>query len=162
MHAASELEEELRRRLKGQVLLIGAGNTLRGDDGAGPKVVALLEGKVQASLLDVGETPESYCGRILATQADTIVFIDAADCGTDPGNLVVLETGDLGGRSISTHQMPLDLFFRYLGENCRADILVLGIQPAHIGLGEPMSPDVEDSVQALADLLQGLLPPSRQ
>jgi len=159
MHDAQDIGEELRRRLKGRVLLIGAGNALRGDDGAGPAVISLLEGGVNACLLDVGEVPESYVGRILASGADTIVLIDASDFGAAPGDLAVLEPEDVAGCCLSTHQLPLDLFFRYVGENSRADMFALGIQPARIELGESLSPAVADSVQALAGLLRSLLPP---
>ena len=153
----TDIGAELRRRLKGKVLLIGAGNTLRGDDGAGPAVVALLEGKVKAGLLDVGEVPESYFSRILAEGADTIVLLDAADFGASPGDLAVLETEDMAGCSLSTHQIPLDLFFRYLKDSSHAEMFALGIQPEHVRLGEGMSPAVADSVHALAGLLQDVL-----
>lgn len=152
------LAEELERRLKGKVLLIGAGNTLRGDDGAGPAVIAMLEGSVSASLLDVGETPESYCGKILETRPDAIVFIDAADFGASPGEVAFLETDDMAGCGLSTHQMPIELFFRYLRAETGADMFGIGIQPAETGFGEPMSPPVSETVGALAELLQSLLP----
>jgi hydrogenase 3 maturation protease len=158
MSETADIRTELSRRLKGKVLLIGTGNTLRGDDGAGPAIVALLEGVVDASLLDVGEVPESYFSRIQAAQADTIVVIDAADFGAAPGDLAVLETEDIAGCGVSTHQMPLDLFFRFIKENSRAEMFALGIQPAQIGFGESMSPAVAASVHALAELLQDLLP----
>jgi hydrogenase 3 maturation protease len=154
------LEQELRRRLKGRVLLIGAGNILRGDDSAGPALVGLLEGKVSAALLDVGEMPHNHIGRILEAKADTIVFLDAANFGAPPGSVAVLEAEDIAGRSISTHQMPMDLFFHYIKQNSQADIFALGIQPAQIGFGESMSTAVEASVQALAELLRGMLLPA--
>jgi hypothetical protein len=53
--------------------------------------------------------------------------------------------------------LPLDLFFRYLRENSPAGIFAIGIQPAHLGLGEPMSASVASSVAALAQLLQVVL-----
>jgi hydrogenase 3 maturation protease len=152
-----DIKSELLPRLKGKVLLIGAGNTLRGDDGVGPAIVGLLEGKVNASLLDAGEVPESYLGRILAEEADTIVLLDAADFGGAPGDLAVLEAKDMAGCSLSTHRIPMDLLFQYLKENGHADLFALGIQPEHIGLGEPMSAAVEDSVHALAGLLRNML-----
>jgi hydrogenase 3 maturation protease len=158
MSEATGLAEELRRRMKGKVLLIGAGNTLRGDDGAGPALVALLEGKVQASLIDAGEAPENYTGRIIAVAPDTIVFVDAADYGAQPGDVVILEPEEISGCGISTHQMPLSVFFKYICQNCRADIFALGIQPAQIGFGDPMSLDVASSVEALASLLQDVMP----
>ncbi len=155
-----ELEQILRRRLKGHVLLIGAGNLLRGDDSAGPALVGLLEGKVGAALLDVGEMPHNHLGKILDVKADTIVFLDAANFGAPPGAVALLEAEDIATRSISTHQMPMDLFFHYIRQNSRADIFALGIQPAQTGFGEPMSPVVEESVQALARLLRGMLLPA--
>jgi hydrogenase 3 maturation protease len=158
MSETTDIRTELGCRLKGNVLLIGTGNTLRGDDGAGPAVVALLEGKVQAGLLDVGEVPESYFSRILAAQADTILVIDAADFGAAPGDLAILEVADIAGCGTSTHQMPMDLFFRFIRENSHAEMFALGIQPLQIAFGESMSPAVADSVRALAELLQDLLP----
>ena len=59
-----------------RVLLVGIGNDLRGDDGAGPAVVRALEGRVDWSLRVVhGLTPE------LADEvggADLALFVDAA------------------------------------------------------------------------------------
>ena len=139
------------------MLLVGIGNLLRGDDGLGPKIIAALEGKVKADLLDVGEVPESYTGKILAAHADTIVLIDAVDFGAAPGDLAILEPEDFAARTVSTHRMSLGLFSRYIQENSHADLFALGIQPAKIGLGESMSPAVARSVQGLAELLKGML-----
>jgi hydrogenase 3 maturation protease len=131
---------------------------MRGDDGIGPKIIAMLDGRVKAELLDAGEVPESYAGRILGAQADTIVFIDAGDFGAEPGDLAVLEADDFVGSTMSTHRMPLDILFRYLKENNAAGILVLGIQTFALGLGEPMSSAVRSSAECLAELLGELLP----
>jgi hydrogenase 3 maturation protease len=157
MSETADIRTELSRRLKGNVMLIGIGNSLRGDDSAGPALIGLLEGKVKALLLDAGEIPESYFSRILDAQADTIAVIDAADFGGAPGDLAVLEAEDIAGRSVSTHQMPLDLFFRFIKRYGRAQMFALGIQPARIAFGEPMSPEVSASVNALAELLEELL-----
>ncbi len=158
MREAAELEKGLKQRLKGRVLLVGAGNTLRGDDGAGPAVVSLLEGRVTASLLDAGEAPENYSGRILAEQPDTVVLIDAADFGAAPGDLAILEAEDMAKVGVSTHRIPLEVLFRYIRENSGADMFALGIQPAGIGFGESLSPAVSNSVKALAEILRRLLP----
>jgi hydrogenase 3 maturation protease len=157
MSETADIRTELSRLLKGNVLLIGIGNTLRGDDSAGPALIGLLEGKVKAALLDAGEVPESYFSRVLDAQPDTIAVIDAADFGGAPGDLALLEAEDIAGRSVSTHQMPLSLFFRFIKRCSRAEVFALGIQPEHIALGEPMSPAVASSVNALAELLQDLL-----
>jgi hydrogenase 3 maturation protease len=151
------LRDELRARLKGTVLVVGIGNTLRGDDGFGPRMLERLEGKVSARLLDVGEVPESYLGRLLEQKARTILVLDAADIGEAAGTVTILEADDLAGCNVSTHQMPLELFFRYLRENTRADVFALGVQPKQIALGSEMSPEVESTAGILSEVLIDLL-----
>ena len=45
--------EALNLILKGKVLIVGIGNTLRGDDAAGPALIKSLESKIQGSKLKV-------------------------------------------------------------------------------------------------------------
>jgi len=151
------LRDELRARLKGTVLVVGIGNTLRGDDGFGPSMIERLEGKVSARLLDVGEVPESYLGRVLKQKARTILVLDAADMGEAAGTVAILEAEDLAECNVSTHQMPLELFFRYLRENSHADVFALGVQPKQISLGSEMSPEVESTAAILSEVLIELL-----
>ena len=151
------LRDELRARLKGTVLVVGIGNTLRGDDGFGPSMIERLEGKVSARLLDVGEVPESYLGRVLEQKARTILVLDAADMGEAAGTVAILEAEDLAECNVSTHQMPLELFFRYLRENSHADVFALGVQPKQISLGSEMSPEVESTAAILSEVLIELL-----
>jgi len=149
-----EFAAKLRARLKGKVLLVGIGNVMRGDDGAGPKLIELLDGKVKAALLDVGEVPESYTGKILAAGADTVVLLDAADFGAEAGRWAILEPEEFADRALSTHQLSLRLFCRFIKENSSAEVLALGIQPAGIELGDPMSAVVNQSVHELAGILE--------
>ena len=151
------LRDDLKARLKGTVLVVGIGNTLRGDDGFGPRMIERLEGKVSATLLDVGEVPESYLGRVLEQKARTILVLDAADIGEAAGTATILEGDDLAGCNVSTHQMPLELFFRYLRENTHADVFALGVQPKQIALGSEMSPEVESTAGILSEVLIDLL-----
>ena len=151
------LRDDLKARLKGPVLVVGIGNTLRGDDGFGPRMLERLEGKVSARLLDVGEVPESYLGRVLEQKARTILVLDAADIGEAAGTVTILDGDDLAGCNVSTHQMPLELFFRYVRENSHADIFALGVQPKQISLGSEMTAEVESTTGILSEVLIELL-----
>jgi len=151
------LRDDLKARLKGPVLVVGIGNTLRGDDGFGPRMLERLEGKVSARLLDVGEVPESYLGRVLEQKARTILVLDAADIGEAAGTVTILDGDDLAGCNVSTHQMPLELFFRFVRENSQADVFALGVQPKQISLGSEMSPEVETTAGILSEVLIELL-----
>jgi len=152
------LEETLKGRLKGRVTFVGVGNTWKGDDGAGPKLTSRLQGRVRGQLIDVGEVPESYLGRIEETRPDTIIFLDVAEMGAVPGEVAVIEGEQLREVTFSTHRLSLALLMKYLADSTRADVFLLAIQPKSIGLGERMSPEVEEAVESLGGILERVLP----
>ncbi len=72
--------EQLRERLQGKrTLILGIGNSMRGDDGVGPALIERLQGKVSATLIDGGEVPENYLGPIEAAGPEAVLIVDAAD-----------------------------------------------------------------------------------
>lgn len=151
--------EIIRQRLAGKkVVILGVGNSLRGDDGAGPSLIAHIQGKVDASLIDAGDVPENYLGPIIAMKPEVVVIADAADLGSSPGDIAIIEIDEIGQRSISTHNASLDLAAKFLTCSIQVDIFLLGIQPASTAFGEKLTPVVERSVMTLAALLQKCLP----
>ncbi len=137
----------LSERLKGRVFLVGIGNTLRSDDAAGPELIERLEEKVGADLLDAGEVPESYLGRI-----------DAAELRAVPGTAAIIEIEDIKGKSLSSHQLGLDVFMRFLQAETGADVFLLGIQPRSTGFGEILSTEVFETIGYLEELFKKVLP----
>lgn len=147
------LREDLKNRLKGTVLVVGVGNELRGDDGYGPRMIRRLEGRVKVALLDVGEAPENYLGSIVEQQVQTILVLDAAHFGEEVGAAAILEVEDMEGTSVSTHGIPLKLFFTLVREESRADVFALCVQPAQLTTGHGLSPEVEAASQVLSETL---------
>jgi len=164
------LREELEAHLRGRVLIVGVGNVLRGDDGAGPAVVASLAGRVdeEVALLDASEVPENYLGTMTAAQPDSILVVDAVDLGAEPGRAGLLREDQLTTQGGSTHHFPLRLLLQFLREETSAEVRLLGLQPARIGLAEEwlgrqaaatwrLSDPVRAAVPALAELLVSCL-----
>ncbi|TEB11828.1 hydrogenase 3 maturation endopeptidase HyCI [Pelotomaculum propionicicum] len=147
----------LSKRLKGRVFLVGIGNILRGDDAAGPLLIERLAGKVKADLLDASEVPESYIGRIAGRRPDTIMLVDAADMGADPGAIAIIEIENLREQSFSSHQMGLNLFMRCLQTVTGADVFLLGIQPRVTGFGAKFSPKVAETIHCLEEFFMEVL-----
>lgn len=155
---ATALGEELRQRLRGQVVLVGVGNSMRGDDAAGSWLAGRLNGKVAARVIDAGEVPENYLGEITRLKPDTVMLLDAVDFGASPGSAAVLDQDDLAGVGVATtHRAPLRLFMEYVKRETGARVFVLGLQPEQTGFGAPMSEQVAGSLAALEDLLTKLL-----
>ncbi len=168
--------EELARRIKGRAAIVGVGNPMRGDDGAGPSLIKMLEGGQGAStmnrqlpqsrqpassreyqLFDCGQAPENYLAPITEFEANTILIVDSAQFSARPGEMRLFETEDIKGQGISTHNASLSLFMDYLRKETEADIFLLAIQPGSTKLGEEMSPEVREALQLLKDKLRQIL-----
>jgi len=144
---------ELAEKLRGRVKIIGIGHPLRGDDGAGPALIRLLEGRVGAELLEVDEVPESYAGKIAAGDPDLILLVDAADFGAEPGAVALLERAALPDRLATTHGAPLALLMDFLAAESGGEVLLLGLQPKQIGVGSGLSAEMTATLSSLADWL---------
>ena len=151
--------DSLRESLKGKVLIVGIGNPLRGDDGAGPLLIEHLKGKVEATLLDVGEEPLNYLGVVDSAAPDTILVFDTAEMGRPPGSIARLNMEDLSeSAALSTHSIPMRHVLKLVEMRTHVDLVLFGVQPGTLHLGNGMSPEVESAVKKLADALVQALP----
>lgn len=148
------LKDDIKNKLKGIVTVIGVGNIMRGDDGCGPKLIESLKKKrPKANLFDCGTVPENYIFPILATSCDTVILVDAADFGMEPGSVKVFSLNEVSGAGLSTHNFSLRLFTDLLmtGKD-NLNIFVVSIQPKTVRLGESLSKVVRSSLDALTDI----------
>jgi len=144
-------------KLKGKVLILGVGNLLRGDDGAGPYLIEQLNGKINADLLDCGEVPENFLGKIVGLQADTILIIETVHLGSSPGAVAIIEPDDFDcSTSGYTHHASLRLVMNYLKIETGAEVFVLGIQPKKTEFGMEISNEVKKTLSILTDILINL------
>jgi hydrogenase 3 maturation protease len=142
--------EHLQSHLKGKVIILGIGNTMRSDDGAGSILASRIQGKAPLIVFNAGTTPENYLEKIIKERPDTIVVIDAADFGGNPGEFELLEAKDIKTVNLfSTHNASISLTINYLQNNLEADIIILIIQPKSIILGDKISSEIEDTLNKL-------------
>jgi hydrogenase 3 maturation protease len=151
------LEETLAARLRGRVTVVGIGNPLRGDDAAGCLVARGLRAAPGLEAIEVEEVPENHLGAVTASRPDTIVLVDAVDLGAAPGSLALVDTAELARFTPTTHRVPLDLLATWLARETGADVVIAAVQPRRIGWGEPVSPEVGESVRLLAATLNRAL-----
>lgn len=154
------LAQRLARRLHGRVVVVGTGNPLRGDDAAGSLVARRLADRYEG-VIDAEDVPENILGEVIASAPTTVAFVDAVDMGAAAGSVALLEPQQLAGYRPSTHRSSLALLASYLGQAAAADAVVVGIQPAQIGWGEPLSREVGEAVSCVVELLAGFLPARR-
>ncbi|MGC8861833.1 MAG: hydrogenase maturation protease [Armatimonadota bacterium] len=153
MCAADELMVSLRSILSGKVVVVGIGDACRGDDGVGPLTVRLLAESGMENLIDAGVSPELETWRIREAAPDAVLFVDAVDFGGSPGDVAILEPGDLRAEGFDTHRAPLRLTMEYLEAELGARCRLLAVQPRDVRQGAAMCPEVRQSVQHLAAMI---------
>ncbi|MFB0556204.1 MAG: hydrogenase 3 maturation endopeptidase HyCI [Phycisphaerae bacterium] len=154
-----QLLEQLKKFRGSRTLIVGIGNILKGDDGAGPLVCGQLErGKVCIDLLDAGTVPENYIQPIIKKAPQNLLVIDAIDFGAPPGTIRIFEPEQLNSHTISTHTLSPRLFVDMVCQNIKLDVYFVGIQPAQIQLGQSISPQVSQAIQQLSQALTEVFP----
>lgn len=107
-------------------IVVGIGNSERGDDGIGCYLLSKLKTR---SKLDCGPVPENFTDRIRAANAEVILLVDAVDFGGRAGQCLLTEAENAKGVVLSTHALPLSLFCKLFPGS---KIYLLGIQPGNL------------------------------
>ncbi|MDH7509480.1 MAG: hydrogenase maturation peptidase HycI [Methanolinea sp.] len=132
-------------------ILLGVGNPLRRDDGAGNYVAANFRRPGWMSL-DCGTVPENFTGVVRREHPALLVIVDAAEMGRSPGAFCVIPKERIRDVSFGTHQLPLDVIVDYLAHSA-GRIVMIGIQPRVVETGEGLSSPVREGADRLIGYL---------
>ncbi|MBI1278120.1 MAG: hydrogenase maturation protease [Anaerolineaceae bacterium] len=138
-------------------LIIGYGNTLRGDDGAGQYVAqALMQESLEVEIITCHQlTPELV---FPIAQADYVIYIDAC-LGLIPGNINVEHIEPEADAGAFTHDVtPMSLLaaaHNLYGHQPQAYLItIMGVD---FDYGEVLSPQVESAVASVVNLIQSAI-----
>ena len=132
-------------------LLLGVGNRLSHDDGLGPLVTTRMHG-TDWETIDGGTAPENVTGAIGRIHPDLLVIVDAASMGLPPGSIRRLPLEATDRMLASTHGLPLSFLISQL-EGSAARIVLIGVEPQDLSLGEGLSPQVAAALDRLVGIL---------
>jgi hydrogenase 3 maturation protease len=162
MGTDQQLFEQLNKFRDSATLIIGIGNLLKGDDGAGPLVCEQLgRANVSAELIDAGTVPENYIQIIIKKAPRNLLVIDAIDFGAMPGTVKIFKPQQLNSHAISTHTLSPRLFVDMVCRSIKLDVYFVGIQPAQTQLGQSVSGQVSQAIQQLCRVLAEVFPPGK-
>ncbi len=145
------------------ILVVGLGNSLLGDDGLGVEVISRLRTRSlqpRVELLD-GGTAGLYLLPHLEGRSHILV-VDAVDIGGRPGQLVRLQASEIPtriGLKLSEHQVTFCevLALMDLVGVAPAEFLLLGVQARSRCWGDPLSPEVEAAIsRATEEIMEQL------
>jgi hydrogenase 3 maturation protease len=137
-------------------LVITVGNELMGDDGAGPLLARLLEREQLPGweVIDGGSAPENSLYRVRDLKPEVIVVVDACEMDLEPGSIRLVSERDIASQFIlSTHRLPLSFFISALKELV-PNVYFVGIQPAIVAFGLPISPEIRQAVETVYQKLK--------
>ena len=159
--APDDLARALLETVPRPAAVVGVGNPLTGDDGFGPAVIAALRPAEGLRLFDVRGVPESFLGPIAGSGCAGLLFVDAADLGTDPGRTALVDADQLAEIDVSTHVVSLALMAEAVrrlatgpddenGPPCA----LLAAQPESLTEADRLSPPVEAAVRRAVAALE--------
>lgn len=153
---------------KKDILVLGCGNVLFGDDGFGPAVVEYLQKNfdipAQACVMNAGLSIRNLLFTIaLSDKRPTkIIIVDAVDAGRTPGEIFDLDLSEIPENKIddfSMHQLPTSNLLRELKEKCGVDVKIISAQVQYIpekvfpGLSEVMRQAIPQACEKIVKLL---------
>jgi len=140
-----------------KTLVLGLGNVLHGDDGAGAQAIGRLRADLRmpadVSLLEGGTLGLELLPYVW--DCARLIVIDAVDVGEPPGTLVRMsgeQLNSLPGNS-SVHQLGVsDLLVasRMLAER-QPEVVLLGVQPGSTDWSCELSPAVAAAIDSLVE-----------
>ena len=158
MGTDQQLFERLNKLRDSATVIVGIGNILKGDDGAGPLVCEQLAGKVCAELIDAGTVPENYIQPIIKKAPQNLLIIDAIDFGAPAGTINIFKPEQLNSSVFSTHTLSPRLLVDMVCKDIDVDVYFVGVQPAQTQLGQSISPEVDRAAQRLVRVLTEIFP----
>jgi len=138
-------------------LIICMGNEIKGDDAVAIKLGNQLQ-KSMDNVLVVHNVPGSFTGKIVKYKPDMLIFIDAVDIsGLEPGTILQIPRDKIvSSGSMTTHYQEFGDLMKLMEKELgyELEIVYLGIQIKQIELLQPMSVEVESSLNKLLQVFQ--------
>lgn len=129
-------------------IILTVGNSMMGDDAAGPLLAELLSKEPAPGwiTIDGGSMPENHINEIREAAPERILIFDATDMGTETGAVHSVDPRDIAEMFfMTTHNMPLNFLIDRLKEFC-PHVEFIGIQPSTIAFAYPMHETVKQQV----------------
>lgn len=137
-------------------VVLTVGNSMMGDDGAGPLLYQLLrDNPIEGwEAVDGGSAPENAAHVVRALQPEYLLIVDATDMELEAGALKIVDKTLIGEMFfMSTHNMPLNFLIEQL-ERDIPHIMFVGVQPDWVSFMFPISEKVKSAVENLYVLLK--------
>lgn len=139
-------------------VLLGIGNRMKGDDGAGSilaeRFANVIKNDEEWASIDGDVLPENYTSVIKREKPEKLFIIDVCDIEGEAGDYRYVKVDELiEDYQFNTHSAPIKVFIDYLYTFTK-EIIMIGIQPKNIDMFSELSPEVEQSINEIIDIFK--------
>ncbi|MCP5104670.1 MAG: hydrogenase maturation protease [bacterium] len=151
-----------------EILVLGCGNILFGDDGFGPAVAEYLLERMtippEACVINAGLSVREILFNIVLSdrRPKRIIIVDAVDAGRPAGEIFELDISNIPEKKIddfSMHQLPTSNLLKELKEKCGVDVKIICVQvrdiPDEVSPG--LSKIIKDSIPEVCEKISNNL-----
>lgn len=139
--------------LEKEVVVLGCGNWLFGDDGFGVEAVRYLARTAtpppHVAFIEAGLSVRNILFDIALSEKkpEKVIIIDAVDAGREPGEVFEISIDEIPLKKIddfSMHQMPTTNLLKELKERCHVDVRIVAVQVENIP--ESVKPGISEKL----------------
>lgn len=156
--------------LRKDILVLGCGNLLFGDDGFGPEWVRYFLDNYKipedVAFIDAGLSVRNILFDIALSpvRPELIIIVDAVDAGRTPGEVFEIDIDHLPEKKIddfSMHQMPTTNLLKELKDECGVDVRIIAVQVQRIpeevspGISGVLRNSMEEVTRRVFELVEG-------
>ncbi|MEE3649852.1 MULTISPECIES: hydrogenase maturation peptidase HycI [unclassified Brenneria] len=144
-------------RVANENMVLTVGNSMMGDDGAGPLLAERMTQSPVAgwSVIDGGAIPENAAHSLRTLRPRRLLVVDATDMGLAPGEIRIVDPQRIAEDMLmNTHNLPLNFLIDQLKDDI-PEVIFIGIQPALVAFYCPLSAAVEQAVALIHQRLAG-------
>ena len=134
-----------------EYFLLGIGHPLR-SDGAGSFIAQHFKDKSWV-VVDGKSAPENFTSVIKKSHPELLVIVDSVEMGLTAGSIRLIPLEKIVSFQLSTHYLSLSYFIEFISPYCRK-IMLIGIQPLSIEMGEKLNKPVLEACYLVMDLLK--------
>ena len=142
---------QMQTATTGKQIVLTVGNSMMGDDGAGPLLAERLRNQPVSGweVMEGGAMPEDCLHLIRSAMPERVVVVDAADIGETAGTVRIIDPDTIADMfMVSTHSLPLSFLIDEL-KTFVPEVVFVGIQPAIVAFSFPLTEMVEEAVSAV-------------
>jgi len=133
------------------LIVLGVGNVLSSDDGAGPYLAHILAEK-GIKAYDCGTAPENFTGIVRKAEPKLLIIVDASLMNLEPGNIRRIPLDRIEDVAVGTHMLPLSTVAEFMSASAEK-IVIIGIEPQTLEYGDSLSPIVLASTLSLIEII---------